>query len=114
MLDTDVRNEIQDVLRGEGMDKEKPEINVTLLNDLDMDSEVVALQRMLNRISMLTVLQEDINADTLPVATGCAIEIANTIKYLKSDVIDTARSQGTFMPQNVEFIPIMFDDDDEC
>lgn len=83
------------------------------LDEIDSSDEVKALQRMLNRISMLTVLQEDISADTLPVATGCAIEIANTIKYLKSDIVDSARTQSAFVPQNVEFIPIMFDDDDE-
>ena len=110
MLDTDVRNEIQDVLMDEGMDKEKPEINITLLNDLDMNSEVLALQRMLNRISMLTVLQEDVDTDKIPTAVSCAIELANTIKYLKSDVIDSSCVSSS---HGMNVVPIYFEDEDE-
>ena len=94
---------------------------VSVGSEIDMSKEVESLNRLLSRICFLGSMEENLerSADLLLI-TSAACDIANEIKYLKSDVVLERKYSSFHDPeywsnqdtgQNLIFLDDMFDEE---
>lgn len=57
-------------------------------NNIDVEAEVKFLESMLSRVASLVTLEESIKSSgEIALLSDTACELANTIKYLKSNIV---------------------------
>lgn len=89
MVKTINRSDSQDNNKSDNSDSDTVTYNIINLPPIDMSNEVNLLTNALRKMTTLIAIEEDINnTDKITKLAASSIDIANTIKYLKSGDIE--------------------------